>query len=245
MGSGYRPPPPDKIGRSDLVRIERARKRTVILAVIGSVLVFFLAINVMTRFTKSWSAVTLMALRALGKEPQQGKGQPEPPVAVPSPRPAPVEPPGSIVPGSPMPVWRGSEGARFYWVEVEAPEPGRALPAEIWTPDTARRSVGTPSDDMEGVCPFALDPEDGDPIESSSMETVGGLRFLGMCGGSYAYELVNRSGGVLNALFTDNQGQAWQVLTPPGASSRIKSRTPLDPGLIGRPMGQAPVGSAQ
>lgn len=237
MGAGYRPPPPEKVGRSDLVRIERERRRIAVLAVVGSVLVFFLAVKAMTRFARSWRAVTVMAMRAIGREPAP------PPKAEPQPVPEPIKVPETEPPAaSPPPLWDQGEKGRFFWVEVEPSEAAdvQSEASRGGSRETSRVDLSAPGIPVSRlsqlpVCPYALEPQPGDAIEAASMETVGGLRPIGMCGSVHAYELINRSGGVLNAVFTDNQGQQWDVLVPPGGTVHLKSAVPLEPGLIGRP----------
>ncbi|MFA5138243.1 MAG: hypothetical protein WC728_03340 [Elusimicrobiota bacterium] len=81
----------------------------------------------------------------------------------------------------------------------------------------------------DGAVPYRRDP-----IAPSGGKAVGAAKFIGMCGGAYAYEITNRSGSGYRATFTSQNGEAWDVDLPPGGSTIIKSGNPLTGGLTGR-----------
>jgi hypothetical protein len=100
----------------------------------------------------------------------------------------------------------------------EARQAPRAAPADL--PRCTRCAGGAAS---YSRAPFTHAGKEG-----------GTVRFIGMCDGSYAYEITNPAGSGYRGTFTSRSGDAWDVDIPPGGSTIIKSDKPLTNGLIGR-----------
>jgi hypothetical protein len=68
---------------------------------------------------------------------------------------------------------------------------------------------------------------------------VGAVNYMGTCSGGYVYQLTNQSGQALDARFTSNGGESWNVNIPPGGSTMIRSKGVLQgpDALIGQPLG--------